>query len=291
MQNKDGHGMCAPKNIYSGLDYIVDSGLIKNAELDHWRDLMSSSTALGSEMLKAMMRGSYMNPHDLKIGTSVLSETYGIFIDISKPNPKFCRWVFFEKKVFPNTVKVEDYVVSTNPKKALLAGPAVATIRLTWEFQTFTGSLFNPRETQTFCRQSKDGDSNDYCDPAKKLRHWDQEQHDQQKPDASEDSWYNHFVALHGWGVKTTPTGEAIRYWIVENSWGRIYENDNSPDVVNNGAGKDYVSSSKVISQVGKNHFVLVADRVAGKGGLEMTNREVFYAITPRETESDLVPK
>jgi hypothetical protein len=169
-------------------------------------------------------------------------------------------------------VTVADYAASRNLKKSLQSGPVVASIRLTWEFLTFTGSLFNPSGTQTFCRLSKQGDNDDYCDPSRSAS-WDKVQRDEQT-NRNEDVWYNHFVTLHGWGVKNS-----VPYWVVENSWGRIYENDASDEIVNNGAGGNYVSSSRIESQRGKNHFLLVADRVAGKGGLEMTNREVYYPI------------
>lgn len=100
-----------------------------------------------------------------------------------------------------------------------------------------------------------------------------------------EETWYNHFITVHGWGVKKSGDGgEGIPYWVVENSWGRIYDNDAA--MSNNGSGGWYVFSEgdvpmedqTVESLRKKNHFVLIADRVAGRGGLEFTSREVFYA-------------
>jgi hypothetical protein len=284
MQSGDGGGICDAKNIYAALDYVVDEGLVRNTDLDSWKKWASKEAKLG---LPSGWGDAVWAAWDE--GATWGASYFDFFVDISKPKVQFCRSVFSGGKfVFPPAVRVVDYVESRNLKRALLSGPAVATVRLTWEFQANTASLFNPSGTQTYCRQSKAGDSNDYCDPARKDDLWDQEQRDQQSSDAGEDTWYNHFVTLHGWGVKKSLSGENVPYWVVENSWGRIYENDNSPQIVNNGAGKRYVSSDKhnpqkndsvVTDERSKNHFLLVADKVAGEGGLEMTNRAVFYAI------------
>ncbi len=205
-------------------------------------------------------------------------------VDISRPKVSSCEKLS-ERRVFEKraSVFVSDYVASRDLKKSLLSGPVVATIRLTWEFQIFTGSLFNPEKKLTFCRMSRPSDSNDYCDPARK-KAWDKEQRAQQKKNAPEDTWYNHFVTLHGWGVK-----DNVDYWIVENSWGRIYVND--PKVDNNGAGREYkpffYRNWKAIHD-DKNHFVLIANSVAGKGGLEMTTRNVYYPVLAMEDFSRL---
>jgi hypothetical protein len=128
---------------------------------------------------------------------------------------------------------------------------------------------------------SRSNDTNDYCDPAKK-KDWDDDQRSQQN-DAPEGTWYNHFVTLHGWGVN-----DGTKYWVVENSWGMIYEND--PKVGNNGAGIAYkpffyrVNEEKNKETIrDKNHFVLIADGVAGQSGLEMTTREVYRPVLAKE--------
>ncbi len=205
-------------------------------------------------------------------------------VDISKPEVSSCKSLSQERVFGNRTEGISDYVFAPDLEESLRSGPVVATIRLTWEFQEFTGSLFNPEGKQTFCRESKEGDKNDYCDPTKTPAS-DTAQLNQQKSDAPDDTWYNHFVTLHGWGVKN-----GVKYWVVETSWGRIYDND--PEVDNNGAGKAYKPFFYRFDEKGekrtihdkKNHFVLIADRVAGKGGLEMTTRDVYYPFLTNET-------
>jgi hypothetical protein len=77
-------------------------------------------------------------------------------------------------------------------------------------------------------------------------------------------TWYNHFVVLHGYGA----TAEGIAYWAVENSWGDIYTADQA--LGNNGAGP--------LDPSEKTSFVLIAERIAGAGGLELLSRSVFSA-------------
>ncbi len=126
----------------------------------------------------------------------------------------------------------------------------------------------------------KAGDTEDMCDPRRSAQ-WDKAQRDQQAVDIPAgmssrdefmDTWYNHFVTLHGWGVKKTSEGDAVPYWVVENSWGEIYSND--PTLHNNGAGPNFGEGRK-------NSFVLIADAVAGRGGLEFINRKLFSAAPP----------
>ncbi len=262
-------GICDAKNIYGALDFIVDTGLVRNADLEEWMVTKLEGATVGMMAMEGMSR--------------VIE---GI-VDISKPDVSSCQ-TLFRDGFFKERAKgiISEYAPSRDLKNSLLSGPVVATIRLTWQFQVFNGTLFNPEGNQTFCRQSKIGDKNDYCDPAKTLAS-DTAQLDQQKSDAPEETWYNHFVTVHGWGSKTTHEGP-VPYWIVENSWGRIYDND--PEVDNNGAGKAYRpffyqsekwNGEKIYDS--KNHFVLIADRVAGQGGLEMTNREVYRPYLAKE--------
>jgi hypothetical protein len=85
------------------------------------------------------------------------------------------------------------------------------------------------------------------------------------------DTWYNHFVTVHGWGL----TADRTPYWVIENSWGNIYEND--PSLGNNGAGTNY---NETVTQLSV--FTTIADEVAGRGGLEMTSRQTFFAINQK---------
>jgi hypothetical protein len=277
LERQNGSRICDAKNIYDALNFVVDTGLVRSYDLSAWKKY-------SFEKLTSDQYNRLHGPTLRKLYNT--NAFYDQYIDISRPSQYNCNEIFMirENFKFSPAQKINDYVESKNLKKTLLSGPAIASIRLTWEFQAFTGSLFNPNEKQTFCRQSKPSDRNNYCDPARSGA-WDEAQKAEQG-NADQDTWYNHFVTLHGWGVKTTSEGD-VPYWVVENSWGRIYENDASPQVVNNGAGKEYwigqpdTIKYKVLNHYRKNQFVLVADRVAGKGGLEMTSRAVFYAILP----------
>jgi hypothetical protein len=214
--------------------------------------------------------------------------------DVSKPKKASCDKIFSDSDYTNMLVQAKSVHYSSAPysaeavKRRLLFGPVVGTVRLTWEFQSFTGSLFNPGATQTFCRRAKADDANDYCDPARRGQ-WDAGQQAQQAQPAGADreswadTWYNHFVTLHGWGVKRGEGGgQDVRYFVVENSWGRIYAND--PSAGNNGAGANYRGNHnygaipELQRLVGKNHFVLIAEDAAGAGGLEITTREVYSA-------------
>jgi hypothetical protein len=224
----------------------------------------------------------------------IASRNADVVADVSKPSIKSCEKVFSDRDYTSMLVQAKSVHYSSAPysaeavKRRLLFGPVVGTVRLTWEFQSFTGSLFNPGATQTFCRRAKADDANDYCDPARRGQ-WDAGQQAQQAQPAGADreswadTWYNHFVTLHGWGVKRGEGGgQGVRYFVVENSWGRIYAND--PSAGNNGAGTNYRenhfygAASDLQRLVGKNHFVLIAEDAAGAGGLEITTREVYSA-------------
>ncbi len=178
---ENGVGICDPKNIYQALDFIVDTGLIRHADLKAWRDShMAGKSELWitevAEAKDATLRWVQEElQRSLREGLELTEKMLDGLVDISKPEVKSCDRVFqgnYLKTRQP--VKVENYVSSMNHKKSLLSGPVIASIRLTWEFQSFTGSLFNPKGTQTFCRMSKQGDDNDYCDPARKNA-WDKE--------------------------------------------------------------------------------------------------------------------
>jgi hypothetical protein len=198
--------------------------------------------------------------------------------DPSRPTVSNCQMMLSKKGFETYVGKVSEVVATAAPfsgdkikRRIRAGGPVIGTIRLTWEFLNFDGSLFNPPGKQTFCRLFKTGDPDDFCDPRKSAR-WDKAQRDQQKMqpegmsrDDFMETWYNHFVVLHGWGKNAG----GVEYWVVENSWGHMYEND--PSLANNGIGENYVS--------GRNAFLLIANRVAGAGGLEITSREIFYAI------------
>jgi hypothetical protein len=217
-----------------------------------------------------------------------------VLADVSKPSKERCDRIFSDKGYKGGLVQAETVFTSAAPfnayemKRRLMHGPVVGTVRLSWEFQTFTGSLFNPAGKQTFCRRAKVADVNDYCDPARAEK-WDAEQRAQQVRPAGMDreswvdTWYNHFVTVHGWGVKRGQgENSGVRYFVVENSWGRIYENDASAG--NNGAGSFYRvnhfygNGDGKDHLIGKNHFLLIAEDAAGEGGLEITSREVYMA-------------
>jgi hypothetical protein len=170
--------------------------------------------------------------------------------DISRPSEKKCREIF-GRNYLEEFLRYEfgQNLVSV-PKIMMSAAP-------------HTSSLFNPTAPQTFCRLYKVGDPDDFCDPGKSDR-WDQAQRDQQVMPAGvsredySDTWYNHFITLHGWGQSP----EGIKYWTVENSWGAIYE-------INPSFGNKKETWTT---------FTSVADAVAGLGGLEITSREVYFA-------------
>jgi hypothetical protein len=239
-------------------------GLAEPADLRPW-----GSKACGLDDLKVM--------DDTPEMKRILRRS--ALLDPSRPSVANCLAVMGKRGFFSNLVTVGEVLVSSAPhtreklqRRLHKGGPVIGSVRLTWDFLVFQGSLFNPPGKQTFCRMYRAGDPEDYCDPRSAQR-WDQEQRDQQAMpqavarDAWVDTWYNHFVTLHGWGR----TREGVPYWVVENSWGRIYAND--PALGNNGAGPRYGAG-----KTGLNSFLLVADRVAGAGGLEVTSREVFMA-------------
>jgi hypothetical protein len=272
LQSSTRGGLCDAKNIYDALDYALDVGLVNSTWVAGWwgdKALAPAENSRSAEEWKG-----------------VLSK-WNQVVDVSKPEPEKCAEIFADASYAANLVKVQGVFFSSAPyrperlKLQLKHGPVVGTVRLTWEFLIFTGSLFDPAQ-QTFCRRSRPSDANDYCDPARRAQ-WDSEQSEQQGSAADKDDWYNHFVTIHGWGVaKGNDRGiAATPYWVVENSWGRIYENRAS--LGNNGAGKRYNVQNNLytdrpdqVELMKRNHFLLVAHRVAGSGGLEIISRETY---------------
>jgi hypothetical protein len=284
--------ICQVNTINDALDSLIDTGLVKWAWLEklkkqlHKFDDESDSKRVAIEIKV---------PGNSEIVRLEVPANPDEVIDVSKPLRDYCKFIFFTNAYRKNLVPASEITFSSAPHtnekmraRLVSSGPVVGTIRLTWEFQNFAGSLFNPAGKMTFCRLFRPKDPNDYCSPENRAK-WDAAQLEQQTT-LDDTTWYNHFVTVHGWGVKkfAGPGGENVPYWVVENSWGRIYDNDAS--LGNNGAGKRYdplthLSGSKKKSDakkkglVNKNHFLLIAQRVAGAGHLELTSREVYAAL------------
>jgi hypothetical protein len=132
-------------------------------------------------------------------------------------------------------------------KRVVFEQTAISIIvRLTKEFIDFTGGIFNP-DTFTFLAA---GDT-DKVIPAT----------------APEAEWYNHFMAMVGYGV----TKQGLEYAIVQNSWGLIYSGEGWID-------KKYEDNYK---SGGLTNFFALAVDAAGPGKLETTNRVSVYPEGP----------
>jgi hypothetical protein len=274
-----GKDVCLPQNIMSALDFILEPGILEKSFVNRWEKAVSDSWNL---VQNHAVRNRFFSPKtnvDWREGVETVANP-------SNPTREKCDILLFNDQYKENLVRAPEVAASSPPfggldlrRRLVVGGPVVATIRLSWEFLIFNGSLFNPSGRMTFCRMFQEADAEDYCDPARKSS-WDDAQRQQQvqgTPDGMgredwEDTWYNHFVTLHGYGS----TSDGVKYWVVENSWGAIYANDATLN--NNGAGKNY----RMKNNAPLNHFVLIADGIAGRGGLEMTSRTVFFALYPK---------
>ncbi len=124
-------------------------------------------------------------------------------------------------------------------REMMATGPLIIIMRLTEEFSTFTGSLFNP-STHTYL--DRDGKT---LSPSL-------------SSSLSEKDWNNHFLVAVGWAK----TEDGTSAWIVMNSWGEIYPMNEITKGMNIAKGKE-----------GKTIGTMIAMNADGKGMLEITTR------------------
>jgi hypothetical protein len=192
--------------------------------------------------------------------------------DISKPSRAFCKDVneiSNPYKVFGTPVMVGNEVepianaIAKKKRSILNSGPIVVTIRLTAEFLENTNFYFNPTDYH-FCALR-----------AAKCERTPETKAASARPSGMsleeyQDTWYNHFVVLHGWG-KLANSGDD--FWVIENSWGPIYQYPSA------GVASAFLGSTRAfLPENNKSNFLIILDRDAGKDRLEMTTRPGFAA-------------